>query len=138
MTMLQKNHAVKAALLAALSAFSLACGYSAKAAAPPSAGTVPTIASLSPSSTTAGGPAFTLTVNGTNFGGKAVVNWNGSPLPTTIVSGKQVTAAVPAADIAASGTAAVTVTNPGTPGTGLYGGGGTLAETSTAMDFTVN
>ncbi|HET7892946.1 MAG TPA: IPT/TIG domain-containing protein [Stellaceae bacterium] len=137
MTMLKTNHAVKATLLAALSAFTLACGYSAKAT-PPSAGTVPTIAALSPSSASAGGPAFTLTVNGTNFGGKAVVNWNGAPQTTTIVSGNQVTAAIPAAAIAASGTVAVTVTNPGTPGTGMYGGGGTLAETSTPMDFTVN
>jgi hypothetical protein len=35
-------------------------------------------------------------------------------------------------------TVKVSVTNPGTPGTGLYGGGGTLPETSAAMDFTVN
>ena len=133
----QTRHTLKTALLTTISAFTLACGYSAKAT-PPSAGTTPTIAALSPSSATAGGPAFTLTVNGTNFAGKAVVNWNGVPQPTTIVSGNQVIATVPAAAIAASGTVAVTVTNPGTPGTGMYGGGGTLAETSTPMNFTVN
>ncbi len=133
----QTGHTVKAALLATLSALTLACGYSAKAT-PPSAGTTPKIAALSPASATAGGPAFTLTVNGTNFGAKAVVNWNGAPQTTTIVSGNQVMATIPAAAIAASGTVAVTVTNPGTPGTGIYGGGGTLAETSTPMTFTVN
>jgi hypothetical protein len=133
----QTGHTVKAALLATLSALTLACGYSAKAT-PPSAGTLPTIAALSPPSTTAGGPAFTLTVNGANFGAKAVVNWNGAPQTTTIVSGKQVMTTIPAAAIAASGTIAVTVTNPGTPGTGIYGGGGTLPETSTPMSFTVN
>jgi len=133
----QTRYIVKATLLAALSALTLACGYSAKAT-PPSAGTLPTIAALSPPSTTAGGPAFNLTVNGTNFGSKAVVNWNGTPQATTIVSGNQVMAASPAAAIAASGTVAITVTNPGTPGTGMYGGGGTLAETSSPMTFTVN
>jgi hypothetical protein len=30
------------------------------------------------------------------------------------------------------------VTNPATGGTGIYGSGGTLAETSGAMNFTVN
>lgn len=136
MKTLQTRHIVQAALLATLSALTLACGYSAKAA-PPSAGTTPTIAALSPSSATAGGPAFVLTVNGTNFGGKAVVNLNGTPQTTTIVNGSQVTVAVPATAIATSGTIAVTVTNPGTPGTGMYGGGGTLAETSNPMDFTI-
>jgi hypothetical protein len=45
---------------------------------------------------------------------------------------------IPAAMIATPGTAKITVTNPGTSGTGLYGGGGTLAETSSAMDFPIN
>ena len=128
---------IKTTLLAALIALTLACGYSAKTT-PAVAGTVPTIAALSPSTTTAGGPAFILTVNGTNFGSKAVVNWNGAAQTTTIVSGNQLTMAVPAAAIATSGTITVTVTNPSTPGTGMYGSGGTLAETSSPMDFTVN
>ena len=133
----QTRHIVKATVIAALSVLTLACGYSAKST-PPSAGTVPTIAALSPPTATAGGPAFALTVNGTNFAGKAVVNWNGAPQATTSVNGNQVMATIPAAAIAASGTFAVTVTNPGTPGTGIYGGGGTAAETSSPMTFTVN
>jgi hypothetical protein len=133
----QTLRAVRATLLVTLTALTLACGYSAKTT-PAVAGTVPTIAALSPASATAGGPAFILTVNGTNFGGKAVVNWNGAAQTTTIVSASQLTMAVPAAAIATSGTITVTVTNPGTPGTGLYGSGGTLAETSSPMDFTVN
>lgn len=127
----------KITTLVILTALALACGYSSKTT-PPSAGSVPTIAALSPSSMTAGGAAFTLTVNGTNFGGKAVVNWNGTPQTTTIVSSNQLTVAVPASAIANSGTVAVTVTNPGTPGTGMYGSGGTLAETSSPMSFTIN
>ena len=60
----------------------------------------PTISLLSPASATAGGQAFTLTVNGTNFipGQSATsVRWNGSLLATTYVSATQITALVPAA-----------------------------------------
>ncbi len=130
---------VKTTLLVTLIALTVACGYSSKTT-PPVAGTMPTIAALSPSSAAAGGAAFVLTVNGTNFGAKAVVNWNGvaQTANTTYVSGSQLTVAVPAAAIATAGTITVTVTNPGTPGTGMYGSGGTLPETSSPMDFTVN
>jgi len=84
----------------------------------------------------AGSPAFTLTVNGTNFNSNAMVNWNGAAQTTTFVSANQVTMAVPAAAVASSGTVAVTVTNPAVPGGGIYGGG-TMAETSNPMTFTV-
>jgi hypothetical protein len=132
----QTQQIVKATLLVTLTALTLACGYSSKTT-PPVAGSVPAIAALSPASMTAGSAAFTLTVNGTNFGSQAVVNWNGAARTTTFVSGNQVTAAIPAADVATAGSAAVTVTNPGTPGTGMYGSGGTLAETSSPMSFTI-
>jgi hypothetical protein len=132
----QTRQFIKAAVLVALSALTLACGYSSKTT-PPVAGSVPAIAALTPASMTAGSAAFTLTVNGSNFGSQAVVNWNGAARTTTFVSGNQVTAAIPAADIATAGSAAVTVTNPGTTGTGMYGGGGTLAETSSPMTFTI-
>jgi hypothetical protein len=122
-----------------LIALTVACGYSAKAS-PPVAGSVPAISQLSPNSASAGGPGFTMTVNGTNFGSKAVVNWNGAAQSsnTTVINGKQLSVNIPAAMIATPGTAKITVTNPGTSGTGLYGGGGTLAETSSAMDFPIN
>src|SRR5206468_5298562 len=42
----------------------------------------PTISSLNPTCATAGGPQFSLTVNGTNFVSGSTVNWNGSPLAT--------------------------------------------------------
>src|SRR3984893_12550476 len=133
----QTQQAVKATLLVTFTALTLACGYSSKTT-PPVAGSVPTIAALSPAGMAAGRSAFTLTVTGTNFGSQAVVNWNGAARTTAFVSGNQVTAAIPAADIATAGSAAVTVTNPGTPGTGMYGSGGTLAETSSPMSFTIN
>ncbi len=129
----------KSLLLVALVALTVACGYSSKMTAPV-AGSMPAVSALSPNSATAGGAAFTMTVNGTNFGAKAVVNLNGTAQTanTTFVSGNQLMVAVPASAIATPGTISVTVTNPATPGTGVYGSGGTLAATSAAMSFTVN
>ncbi len=73
----------------------------------------PVITSLSPTSAAAGGPAFTLTVNGTGFLSGATVDWNGTALPTTLVSATQLTAAVTASLIATQGSANITVVNPG-------------------------
>ena len=73
---------------------------------------VPTVTSISPTCATAGGPQFTLTVNGTKFVSAATVNWNGTALTTTFVSSTQLTAAVPASLIATAGTASITVANP--------------------------
>jgi len=83
---------------------------------PTQPGVVPTITELSPDNANAGGPAFTLTVNGSSFATNAVVNWNGAPQTTTYVTGKQLMAAIHATTTAAPGTVPVTVTNPGTPG----------------------
>ncbi len=77
----------------------------------------PTITSVSPISAVAGGPAFTLTVNGSSFTSASVVRWNGSARATAFVSATQLTAAIAAADIAVAGTAQVTVFTPA-PGGG--------------------
>ena len=122
-------------LILTIIAVTIGCGYSKKMQAPV-AGVMPAISQLNPNAVTAGGAAFTLTVNGTNFGSQAVVNWNGAAQPTTFVSSKQLTAQIPASMIATSGSAQITVTNPGTSGSGPYGGGGTLPETS--MPATLN
>ncbi len=79
----------------------------------------PAITSLNPSSATAGGAAFTLTVNGSNFITGAVVRWNTTALTTTFVGATQLTAAVPAALIAAQGSATVTVLSGGVTSSGL-------------------
>ena len=76
---------------------------------------LPAITTLSPNSGQAGGPAFTLTVDGSNFVAGSVVRWNGTARVTTFVNNAQLTAAITAADIATVGTANVTVFNP-TPG----------------------
>ena len=69
------------------------------------------ISSLDPSSVQAGTSAFTLTVNGNGFLPGAAVRWNTTTLQTTVVGSNQVRASVPAALVAAVGTANVTVVN---------------------------
>src|SRR5262249_56583273 len=76
----------------------------------------PAISSLSPTSATAGGAAFTLTVNGTGFISSSVVKWNGTARTTTFISATQLQAAITAADIAASGSALVTDRKPAPDG----------------------
>jgi len=72
----------------------------------------PAIQSLSPSAVAPGSQAFTLYVNGTNFLPGSVVRWNGQDRPTTLINGAQLQAQIPAADVAADGSAAVTVVSP--------------------------
>jgi uncharacterized protein (TIGR03437 family) len=88
---------------------------------------VPVLSSISPSSMTAGGAGFTLTINGSNFTGGSVVLWQGSIRSAAFISSTQLTAQIPASDISAAGSAAVTVSNP------APGGG-----TSNALTFTIN
>jgi hypothetical protein len=127
----------KSILLATLLAVGVACGgYSSKSTTPPVSGTKPNITALAPNNTNSGGAAFVLTVNGTSFNGNATINWAGAVQTTSYVGAAQLTATIPAAAIASAGTVSVTVTNPGTSG-GIYGGG-TTAETSNTMTFTIN
>jgi IPT/TIG domain len=119
-----------------LCAVAVGCGYGTHSTMPPAAGTTPTIMQLTPNSATAGGPAFNLMITGTNFGSKAVVNFNNTAMMTTWTNSTQVTAAIPQSAIANAGTVQVTVTNPASGG-GIYGGG-TAAATSAPMNFTIN
>jgi len=85
----------------------------------PAANPVPFVSQpLAPSSVAPGGTTFNLTVQGAGFVAGATVNWNGSPLATTFVTGTKLTASVPAANITSMGSAVVTVSNPG-PGGGV-------------------
>jgi FG-GAP-like repeat/FG-GAP repeat len=65
-----------------------------------------------------GGSSFTVTVNGTGFVSGSSINWNGTPLATTFVSSSQLTATVPASNIAKASTASITVSSP-SPGGGI-------------------
>jgi 6-phosphogluconolactonase (cycloisomerase 2 family) len=101
------------------------CGSSTSQPPPSGSNPTPMITTMSPNTTTAGGAAFTLTINGTNFVAGSTVNFGGTAPTTTFLNSTQLTAAIPAAVIASVGSVAVTVTNP-TPGGG----------TSNAMNFT--
>src|SRR5437660_5343006 len=73
----------------------------------------PSVTLLQPATANAGGPSFTLTVNGTGFVSGSAVKWSGSSLATTYVSDTLMTAAVPSNLLAICGKFPVTVTNPG-------------------------
>jgi N-acetylneuraminic acid mutarotase len=89
---------------------------------------VPVITGISPGYASAGGATFPLTVAGTGFISGSTVYWGASALTTTYRSATQLTAQVPAADIAIGGnTVAITVQTP-SPGGG----------TSNAFQFEVN
>jgi hypothetical protein len=81
----------------------------------------PATATLSPATVAAGAAAFSLTVNGSGFVASSTVQWNGANRATTYVSATQLTAAIPAADVATAGTATVTVAN-AAPGGGTSAG----------------
>jgi hypothetical protein len=75
------------------------------------AGAAPTIGSLEPAAAMAGGADLQLTVDGVNFATGATVDWNGTALATVFDDAEQLTATVPAAQIATAGQASVTVTS---------------------------
>src|SRR5205823_1187358 len=77
-------------------------------------GTAPTIGSISPTCTAAGGPQFILTVTGPNndFIQGDTVYWNGSPLVTTFQDSRPLKATVPANNIATPGNFPITVVSP--------------------------
>jgi hypothetical protein len=88
---------------------------------------VPVLTSISPSSATAGSPNLALAVTGTGFVRGSTVLWNGSERTTKFVSSTDLVAYVPASDVAAAGSAEITVASP-SPGGG----------TSSAAAFAVN
>ncbi len=79
------------------------------------------VTSISPSSATAGGPEFVLTVNGSYFVSNSIVVWNGAPVVTTYVNSNQLLAEIPASRIAVAGTALVFVFTPSNNTTYIFG-----------------
>jgi subtilisin family serine protease len=88
---------------------------------------VPVLTSLSPAATAAGAATFTLTATGSGFVSASVIQWNGQNRTTTFVSSTQLRTSIPSTDVAAIGTAQVTVSTP------APGGG-----TSAAQTFSIN
>ena len=108
-----------------IDAFATAPGYLPSSAASAAyivdlANPAPTITSASPAFTVSDGPAFTLTIKGSGFISGSTVYWGNSALSTQFVNATQLTAQVPAANIASAGTTAIAVQTP-TPGGGTSG-----------------
>lgn len=87
----------------------------------------PSLNSISPSSTSAGGEDLQILVKGSGFAPSSVVELDNTPLATSFLSASQLIAVIPAADTAAKGTSQVAVTTPA-PGGGL----------SKTVTFTIN
>ena len=87
----------------------------------------PVVTSMSPSRARAGLPSLTLTLTGSGFDGFSVVRWNGNNRVTTVVNTTTIQGVITAADLAAVGTAEVTVFTP------APGGG-----TSSPLTFTID
>jgi photosystem II stability/assembly factor-like uncharacterized protein len=84
---------------------------------------IPTVSSISPLNFTADSPAVKLTVTGYQFTSKSAVVWGGGTLATTFVNSGELTAIVPATDLAKAGTVSIGVLN---------GAGGKLSNLAVA------
>jgi hypothetical protein len=94
----------------------------------------PVIASISPTTTSAGGLDATLTVNGTGFTTASTVDWNGTPLSTNYGSATWLTAIVPVPDMKSAGSESITVSNgASTSNTKLF----TVTASITIASFTI-
>jgi hypothetical protein len=122
-------------LAMALAVMVLACGL---------CGPAPVVDSISPTSATAGGSQFLLTVKGHHFEHDSLVSWNGSFRVTTFLSHQELVASIPATDIQQPGQALVVVVNPpsgvvvvsGAIGTG--GSNWCSSATSNGATLTIN
>jgi sugar lactone lactonase YvrE len=72
----------------------------------------PILASLSATSAPVAGAAFTMTLKGSNFVKGSTAEWSGAKLATKFGSASQLSASIPAADLAKAGAFQVTVVNP--------------------------
>ncbi|MGB8539055.1 MAG: IPT/TIG domain-containing protein [Acidobacteriaceae bacterium] len=99
----------------------------------------PTLNAISPSSTVVGSAQIPIVAYGSKFQDGVAVAWNGTALstscvdtnliPTSCSNAAALSATVPAADLAATGTATVTLSNPS--------GAGTSGGTSNPLSFTI-
>jgi hypothetical protein len=105
---------------------------------------MPVLSAISPTTAQGGASGATITATGSNFVPISTIDWNGAPLSTSYVSATQLSASVPASDLATAASIAVTVATPapgggttsaitfavsappGAPASGGGGGGGGL------------
>ena len=125
---LRSRFVISITLLSALAIIPfLSCGYNGCA-------DIPVLNSISPTSASAGGPAFIMTLTGRHFHTDTVFFFGGTELASTTVSAATMTASIDSIYISTPGTLDVWVT--GTPGgSNLNGpcGGGLSAK----LPFTI-
>lgn len=101
-----------------------------------------TLTYVSPSDWTSGVPGLTITANGTGFASNAIIEWNATDLVTTYVNSTQLTAQVPAADLATPGTVQIAVKIPGSATSPTNNNNNyynsTTTELSNVVPFTVD
>ena len=88
-----------------------ACGGGYIAPPSPPSGPTPGLQAISPNSSEQGGPAFTLSLVGSNFLPNSTARWNGTDLPTTFVNSSLLTAQVSASTLTSAGPDSITVAN---------------------------
>lgn len=117
---------MKLAIALLLCSMFLGCGYGSSYNNTTGGTTTPPhISQLSPASATSGGPAFTLTITGTNFTNGSTVYWGTTPLAAgSTYSATQVTTSITSAMIAGTGSVSVYVH--------------TAGGNSNMMTFTIN
>lgn len=125
---LRSKFALSLTLLSSLAMIAfLSCGYNGCA-------DIPVLDSISPTSASAGGPTFTMTLSGRHFHSDTVFFFGGTELASTTVSATTMTATIDSTYISVPGTLDVWVT--GIPGGNNLGGpcGGGL---SAKLPFTI-
>lgn len=75
-------------------------------------GTTAVVAALDPSEALVGSSSIGLVVSGERFADQSSIHWNGESRPTSFVSPRLLTAAIPASDLDTQGTFPVTVVSP--------------------------
>lgn len=98
-------------LAVGIPALVIGCGGGSSTGGSSGGGTTPTISSISPATATAGSGALAITVSGSGFATTSVVQVGGTSEATTYVSGTQLTATVPASQLASGAQLAVVVLN---------------------------
>ncbi|HVO33220.1 MAG TPA: T9SS type A sorting domain-containing protein [Elusimicrobiota bacterium] len=95
----------------------------------------PSIASVTPSSAAAGSADLVVTVSGAGFAARSTVQWDGLNLATIFDTPTQLTATIPASDLASAGTGSLEVVNP-SPGGGASNASTFAVTTVTSAEIT--
>jgi hypothetical protein len=111
MTRTRVGKLLGALALAALTLAASGCGSGPSSSPPPPPPGI-TVGVLVPNYAVAGGGAFSFFVNGSGFTTSSVVQWNGTPVPTTLGTNAILTASISGSLIATPGTATITVKDP--------------------------